>query len=202
MARCLVFFRDQTASSSAVGRPSPTRWVPRWRIRAQPPDLRHKPGLPGRLLFVGCLTSRRHANVSHGRICSHNFMCSLTEIELEDRTFYFTKSQNCWHRTDPSQRWPYNAKRLQETHVFKSLVWLDPEKSPRQKRESNHGSPALKAEALLTRPTRRLPGRINSLGPTGGTLAGRDGAEGGTAVLTETPQTSDDGITMHTRGVL
>ena len=37
---------------------------------------------------------------------------------------------------------------------FKSLFWLDPEKSRRRKRESNPGSSAPEADALTTRPTR------------------------------------------------
>ena len=37
-----------------------------------------------RNLFVGCLTSQQHASVSLGRICSDNFMCCHTEIEVAD----------------------------------------------------------------------------------------------------------------------
>ena len=44
-------------------------------------------------LFVGCLTSQQHASVSQGRICSDNFTCSHTEIELADQSFYLTQSQ-------------------------------------------------------------------------------------------------------------
>ena len=44
-------------------------------------------------LFVGCLTSQQHASVSQGRICSDNFMCCHTEIEVADQTFYLTQSQ-------------------------------------------------------------------------------------------------------------
>ena len=32
--------------------------------------------------FVGCLTSQRHASVSRGRICTDNFTCCHTEIEV------------------------------------------------------------------------------------------------------------------------
>ena len=49
-----------------------------------------------RVLFVGCLTSQQHASVSQGRICSDNFMCCHTEIEVADQTFYLTRS----HHTD------------------------------------------------------------------------------------------------------
>ena len=51
-----------------------------------------------------------------------------------------------WHRTNQSQRWPNNARRLavsvRDTGVtiFKSLVWPDPEKSPWQKRKSTSGN--------------------------------------------------------------
>ena len=44
-------------------------------------------------LFVGCLTSRQQASVSQGRICSDNFTCCHTEIEVADPTFYLTQSQ-------------------------------------------------------------------------------------------------------------
>ena len=44
-------------------------------------------------LFVGCLTCQQHPSVSQGRICSDNFMCCYTEIEVADQTFYLTQSQ-------------------------------------------------------------------------------------------------------------
>ena len=34
------------------------------------------------LLFVGYLIFQQHASVSRGRICSHNFICCCTEIEV------------------------------------------------------------------------------------------------------------------------
>ena len=45
------------------------------------------------MLLVGCLTSQQHASVSQGRICSDNFTCCHTEIEVADQTFYLTQSQ-------------------------------------------------------------------------------------------------------------
>ena len=45
------------------------------------------------LLFVGCLTSQQQASVSQGRICSDNFTCCHTEIDVADQTFYLTQSQ-------------------------------------------------------------------------------------------------------------
>ena len=47
----------------------------------------------GNCLLVGCLTSQQHASVSQGRICSDNFTCCHTEIEVADQTFYLTQSQ-------------------------------------------------------------------------------------------------------------
>ena len=44
-------------------------------------------------LLVGCLTSQQHASVSQGRICTDNFTCCHTEIEVADPTFYLTQSQ-------------------------------------------------------------------------------------------------------------
>ena len=44
-------------------------------------------------MFVGCLTSQQHASVSQLRICTDNFTCCHTEIEVADPTFYLTQSQ-------------------------------------------------------------------------------------------------------------
>ena len=44
-------------------------------------------------MFVGCLTSQQHASVSQGQICSDNFTCCHTQIEVSDQTFYLTQSQ-------------------------------------------------------------------------------------------------------------
>ena len=44
-------------------------------------------------LFVDCLTSQQQASVSQGRICSDNFTCCHTEIEVADQTFCLTQSQ-------------------------------------------------------------------------------------------------------------
>ena len=38
------------------------------------------------VLFVGYLTSQQHASVSQRRICSDNFTCCHTEIEVADPT--------------------------------------------------------------------------------------------------------------------
>ena len=44
-------------------------------------------------LLVGCLTSQQQASVSQGQICSDNFTCCHTEIEVADPKFYLTQSQ-------------------------------------------------------------------------------------------------------------
>ena len=44
-------------------------------------------------VLVGCLTSQQHASVSQGRICSDNFTCYHTEIEVADPTFHLSQSQ-------------------------------------------------------------------------------------------------------------
>ena len=45
-------------------------------------------------LLVGCFTSQQHASVSQGRICSDNFTCWHTEIEVADQAFHLTQSQH------------------------------------------------------------------------------------------------------------
>ena len=43
--------------------------------------------------WLVCLTSQQQASVSQGRICTDNFTCCHTEIEVADQTFYLTQSQ-------------------------------------------------------------------------------------------------------------
>ena len=107
------------------------------------------------LLLVGCITSQQQASVSHGRVCTDNFTCCHTEIQIADQTFYLTQSQYTdtgptSPSADPIRRAP--GRVATGVPIFKSLVWLDPEKS-RRKRDSNTGSSVLEADALTTRPT-------------------------------------------------
>ena len=46
----------------------------------------------GECLLVGCSTSQQHASVPQGRICTDNFTCCHTEIEVAEQTFYLTQS--------------------------------------------------------------------------------------------------------------
>ena len=53
-------------------------------------DLRGSKTPLGVCLLVGCLTFQQHASVSQGRICSDDFTCCHTEIEVADQTFHLT----------------------------------------------------------------------------------------------------------------
>ena len=44
-------------------------------------------------LLDACLTSKQHASVPQGRICSDNFTCYHNETKVADQTFYLTQSQ-------------------------------------------------------------------------------------------------------------
>ena len=109
-------------------------------------------------LLVGCLTSQQQASVSYGRICSGNFTCWHTEIEVADQTFYLTQSQYTdTGPTSPSAD-PISPGAWQGSHWsanFEVTGMTRPRKKSRHKRDSNPGSSALEADALTTRPTRR-----------------------------------------------
>ena len=109
-------------------------------------------------MLVGCLTSQQQASVSQGRICSDNFTCCHTEIEVADPTFYLTQSQfTDTGPTSPSAD-PITQGAWQGSHWsvnFEVTGVTRPRKNPGRKRDSNPGSSALEADALTTRPTRR-----------------------------------------------
>ena len=109
-------------------------------------------------LFVGCLMSLQQASVSQGRICSDNFTCCHTEIEVADQTFHLTQSQYTdTGPTGPSTD-PITPAAWQVSHWSADFLShrydSTPEKS-RRKRDSNPRSSALEADALTTRPMRR-----------------------------------------------
>ena len=60
-------------------------------IRGSDPELSQRSLFVGWL--VGGLTSQRQASVSQERICTDNFTCCHTEIEVADQTLYLTQSQ-------------------------------------------------------------------------------------------------------------
>ena len=73
--------------------------------------------------LVGCLTSQQQASVSQGRICSDNFTCCHTEIEVADQTFYLTQSQYTDTRpTSPSADPIMPGRVATGVPIFKSLV--------------------------------------------------------------------------------
>ena len=111
-------------------------------------------------LFVGCLTSQQQASVSQGCICTDNFTCCHTEVEVADQTIYLTQSQYTDRRpTSPSAdpimpgAWQGSGRVATGVPIVKSRYDSTPEKS-RRKRDSNPGSSAPEADTLTTRPTR------------------------------------------------
>ena len=109
-----------------------------------------------KMLLVGCLTSQQHASVSQGRICSDNFTCCHTEIEVSDQTFHLTQS----HYTDtgptsPSAD-PITPGSWQGSHWSANfeVTGMTPEKIPAQA-GFEPGIFRSRAGGLTTRPTRR-----------------------------------------------
>ena len=99
---------------------------------------------------VGCLTSQQHASVSQGRICSDNFTCCHTEIEVADPTFHLTQPQ-CTDTgpTSPSAD-PITPGAWQGSHWSASFYvtgMTRPRKNPGASGYSNPGSSALEADA-------------------------------------------------------
>ena len=97
-------------------------------------------------------------SVSQGRICLDKSTCCHT-IEVADQTFYLTQSQYTdtgptSPTADPIVYCQVPGRVATGVPIFKSLVWLDPEKA-RRKRDVNPGSFTLEADALTTRPMRR-----------------------------------------------
>ena len=84
----------KTGSSEGVGWPWKGRLVAKQRFGFASLS-GHFHRLQGQCVgwWVGCLTSQQHASVSQGRICSDNFTCCRTEIEVADPTFRLTQSQ-------------------------------------------------------------------------------------------------------------
>ena len=108
-------------------------------------------------LFVVCLTSQQQASVSQGRICSDNFTCCHTEIEVADPTVYLPQSQYTDIGPTSPNADPIMQGAWQGSHWSANVEvtgMTRPGKS-RRKRDSDPGSSALEADALTTRPKRR-----------------------------------------------
>ena len=90
----------------------------------------------GEVGLLVALTSQQHASVSQGRICSENFTCCHTEIELADPTSHISPSHSILipDRPVPALTLYRQApgRVLTGVPIFKSLVSLDPEKIPAQ----------------------------------------------------------------------
>ena len=84
-------------------------------------------------LLVGCLTSQQHASVSQGRICTDNFTCCHTEIEVADPTLYLTQSQYTDTGTTSPSADPITSDAWQGSHWsanFKVTGMTRPRKNP------------------------------------------------------------------------
>ena len=82
---------QQTVTADRYSRPLPQtvtadRYPPRHRKQA---ERNVKLRLVGWL--VGCLTSQQHATLAQGRICSGNFACCHTEIQVAEQSFHLTQ---------------------------------------------------------------------------------------------------------------
>ena len=93
-------------------------------------------GGEGVVLFVGCLTSQQHASVSQGRICSDNFTCCHTEIEVADQTFHLTQSQYADTRPTSPSTDPITSDATQGSHWSANCsvtgMTRPPQKTPTQ----------------------------------------------------------------------
>ena len=113
--------------------------------------------------LLACLTSQQHASVSQGRICSDNFTCCHTEIQVADPTFYLTQSQYTdTEPTSPSAD-PITPGAWQGSHWSANFSVAGMTR-PRKNRDPNPGSSALEADALTTWPARRSRKRGIELG--------------------------------------
>ena len=98
--------------------------------------------------------SQQYASVSHGRICSDSCVCCHTEIEVADQTFCLTQSQDTdTQPTSPSAD-SIKPAAWQCSHwsepTLKSLVWIDLEKGPQQKRDLNPSLTLTRLTPLIT----------------------------------------------------
>ena len=106
-------------------------------------------------LLVGCLTSQQQASVFQGRICSDNFTCYHTEIEVADPTFYLTQSQYTdTGPTSPSSD-PITPGAWQGSHWSANCLVTGMTRPRKNPGAIGIRTRDLEADALTTRPTRR-----------------------------------------------
>ena len=92
---------------------TPLQQIPRYR-KSRFGTLRLISGW--RVTFSSCLTSQQHASVSQGRICTDNYTCCQTEIQVADQTFYLTQSQHTDARPTSPSADPITAGAWQDSH--------------------------------------------------------------------------------------
>ena len=85
--------------------------------------------------------SKQHASVYQGRICSDNFTCCHTEIQVADQTFHLTLLQYTEAGPTSPSTDPITSGARQGSHWSANFFKVD----------SNSGSSALEADALTTR---------------------------------------------------
>ena len=85
-------------------------------------------------LLVACLMFQQHASVSQGQICSDNFTCCHTEIEVADQTFHLTHAQYTDTRPTRPSTDPITPGTWQGSHWSANFEVTDmtrPKKNPR-----------------------------------------------------------------------
>ena len=91
------------------------------------------PEMHTRREIVACLTSQQHASASRGRICTDNFACCHTEIEVADQTFYLTQLQYTDTGPTSSNADPITSGAWQGSHwsaYFEVTGMTRPRKNP------------------------------------------------------------------------
>ena len=108
-------------------------------------------------LLVGCLTFQQHASVCQGGICSDNFTCCHTEIEVADQTFYLTQSQYTDTRLSSPSADPITPGAWQGSY-WSAKFWVTGMTRPRKIPAQAGFEPRIFHSwggRLTTRPTRR-----------------------------------------------
>ena len=89
-------------------------------------------------VFVGCLTSQQHASVCQGQICSDNFTCCHTKIQVADQTFHLTQSQYTDTGPTSPSTYPITPGAWQGSHWSANVLVtgiIRPRKKSRRKRD-------------------------------------------------------------------
>ena len=97
-------------------------------------------------------------SVSQGRICLENVTCCHTEIEVADQTFYFIQLQYTETGSTSPSADLISPGAWQDRHCsarFEVTGMTRPGKIPTEKAGIEPGSAALKADTVITMPTRR-----------------------------------------------